>query len=112
MGLILVTYFQLPDRYRMKPDWQEAAVDMMIATVFIGVFSDSRWRRISFWVLLAISSSIHVVIVHAWTQRVGNLSRNQGKLAALLGFGLFYTFNALIWVLRRKFYGNEALDDT
>jgi len=62
--------------------------------------------------LLPISSSIHLVVVHAWIQRIGTLSRGQDKLAVLLGLVQFYAFSALVWVLRRKFYGKDALDET
>jgi hypothetical protein len=58
MGLISFTYLGLPSRYHMKPDWQEAAVDAMFASVFIAVASTVWWRRISFWMSLVISSAI------------------------------------------------------
>jgi hypothetical protein len=73
--LISFTYLAIPSRYHMKPDWQEAAVHMMFASVFVAVFGSSWWRKIGFWMSLVLSSAIHVVIVHAWVQRVGNLSR-------------------------------------
>jgi hypothetical protein len=110
--LISFTYLALPSRYHMKPDWQEAAVDVMFASVFIAAFSGSLRRKISFWMSLILSSAIHVVVVHAWVQRVGNLSRGQGKLAILLGFVLFIAVYGLVWVLRRNFYGEEAPDHT
>jgi hypothetical protein len=110
--LISFTYLALPSRYHMKPDWQEAAVDVMFASVFIAVFSGSWRRKISFWMSLILSSAIHIVVVHAWVQRVGNLSRGQGKLAILLGFVLFIAVYGLVWVLGRNFYGKEAQDHT
>jgi hypothetical protein len=96
----------------MKPDWQEAAVDVMFASVFIAVASTVWWRRISFWMSLAISSAIHVAVVHAWIRQVGNFSRGQGKLAVLLGFVLFFTVYGVVFLLRRNFYGEEAHDHT
>lgn len=107
MALISFTYLALPSRYHMKPDWQEAAVDVMFASVFIAVSSDVWRRKIGFWMSLAISSAIHLVVVHAWTQRVGNFSRGQGKLAILLGFVLFFAVYGVVWMLRRNFYGEE-----
>jgi hypothetical protein len=38
---------------------------------------------------LILSGGIQLAVVHAWVQRAGELSRGAGKLAALLGFGLF-----------------------
>jgi hypothetical protein len=77
-------------RYHIKPDWQEAAVHVMFASVFIAVVSRSWWRKIGFWMSLLLSSAIPIFIVHAWIQRVGNRSRGQGKLAIWLGFVLFF----------------------
>jgi hypothetical protein len=108
MAVISSTYLVLPSRYHMKPDWQEAAVDVMFASVFIAVASSPWWRRITFWMSLVISSTIHLVAVHAWIQRVGNLGRGQGKLAVLLGFVLFFVVYGFVWLLRRNLYGNEV----
>jgi uncharacterized membrane protein YraQ (UPF0718 family) len=60
---------------------------------------------------LAISSAIHLFVVHAWIQRAGNLSSGQGKLAVLLGFVLFFAASALVGALRRNFYGEDARDN-
>ena len=107
MALISFPYLALPSRYHMKPDWQEAAVDVMFASVFIAVTSSVWRRKIGFWMSLLISSAIHLVVVHAWMQRVGNFSRGQGKLAILLGFVLFFAVYGIVWMLRRNFYGEE-----
>ena len=112
IALISFTYLALPSRYHMKPDWQEAAVDVMFASVFIAAPSSVWERKITFWMSLAISSAIHLVVVHAWIQRVGNLSSGRGKLAVLLGFVLFFAVYAFVWVLRRNFYGEEAHNNT
>jgi hypothetical protein len=61
---------------------------------------------------LVIASAIHLLVVHAWIQREGNFSRGQGKLAVLVGFVLFVAVYALVWLLRRKFYGEEGRDNT
>jgi hypothetical protein len=71
----------------MKPDWQEAAVLVMFASVLIAVVGRSWWRQIAFWMSLALSSAIHTFAVHAWTQRAGN--PRSGQLDCLLGFALF-----------------------
>jgi hypothetical protein len=112
MALISFTYLALPSRYHMKPDWQEAAVHVMFASVFIAVVGRSWWRQIGFWMSLILSSAIHLFVVHAWIQRVGNLSRVQGKLAILLGFVLFFAVYGFVFLLRRNFYGSEASGHT
>lgn len=96
IALISFTYLALPGEYHMRPDWQEAAVHVMFASVFIAVFSRSWWRKISFWMSSIFSSAIHAVVVHAWVQRVGEFSRGQGKLAILLGFVLFGVVYGLV----------------
>jgi len=75
MALISSTYLALPGRYHMTPDWREAAVHMMFASVLIAVVGRSWWRKIGFWMSLILSSATHLFVVHAWIQRVGNLSR-------------------------------------
>src|SRR5258708_5550077 len=52
IALISFTYLALPSRYHMKPDWQEAAVHVMFASVFIAVLSSSWRRKIGFWMSL------------------------------------------------------------
>jgi len=112
IALILFTYLALPSRYHFKPDWQEPAVDVMFASVFIAVSSSSLWRKVAFWLSLVSSSAIHLFVVHAWIQRVGNFSRWQGRLAVLLGFVLFFAVYGFVSVLRRNFYGIESRDNT
>jgi hypothetical protein len=108
IALISFTYDALPSRYHLKPDWQEAAVDVMFASVFIAVAFNVLWRKIAFWMSWVISSAIHLFLVHAWIQRVGNLSHGQGKLAVLLGFVLFFAVYAFVRLSRRNFYGEDA----
>lgn len=112
VALISSAYVVLPNRYHIKPDWQEAAVHVMFASVFIAVVGRSWWRKIGFWISLVLSSAIHVLVVHAWIQRVGSLSRGQGKLAILLGCVLFFAIYGFVRLLRRNLYGEEAPDRT
>lgn len=49
MAVIACAYFALPRRYHLKPDWEEAAVCVMIASVIVTVGSRSLWRDIAFW---------------------------------------------------------------
>ena len=107
VGVISFIYVALPSRYQLKHDWQEAAINVMFATVAIIIVGKSWWRRIGFWVSLFISSSIHLFIVHSWMQQAGNLNRGQGKLAVLLGFVLFFALYGFVWLLRRNFYGTR-----
>jgi hypothetical protein len=112
IALISFTYLALPSRYHMRPDWQEAAAHVMFASVFIAVVGSSWWRKIGFWMSLVVSSAVHMFVVHAWIQRVGNLSSGQGKIAILLGLVLFFAVYGFVWLLRRNFYGTEARDHT
>jgi hypothetical protein len=90
LAVIACVYFALPNRYHLKPDWQKAAVDVTIASVFILVGWRKLWREIAFWLSLILSSTLQLAFVHAWVHRAGELSRGAGKLAALLGFLLFF----------------------
>ena len=108
MGVIGCGYFALPKRYHLKPDWEEAAVCVTIASVTVTVGWRSLWRDIAFWMALILSSAIQLAVVHAWVQRAGGLSRSTGKLATLLGFVLFFAIYGCIWLLRRNFYGDGS----
>jgi hypothetical protein len=108
--LISAAYRQLPSQYHFKPDWEEAAANVMWPSVIIAVCGFS-WRTITFWVSLAVSSCIHLVVVHAWIRQVGTLSLIQSKQAFSLGFVLFLVLYFLFWVLRQKFFREEARDN-
>jgi NADH:ubiquinone oxidoreductase subunit 4 (subunit M) len=80
----------------------------MIASVVIVVASRSVfWRKIAFWMSLVISSAIQLAVVHAWTKKVPDLSRAQGKGAVFLGLVLLLAVYGLVRFLQRMFYGKE-----
>jgi hypothetical protein len=108
MGVIVWAYFALPKRYHLNPDWEEAAVSVMIASVFVIIGWRSLWRDIAFWMALIFSSTIQLAVVHTWVQRAGGLSRGVGKLATLLGFVLFFAIFGCIKLLRRDFFGEGS----
>lgn len=108
MGVIAWAYFSLPKQYHLKPDWEEAAVCVVIASVFVIVGWRSLWRNITFWIVLILSASIQLAVVHAWVQRTGQLNRNAGKLATLFGFVLFFAIYGGVKLLRRNFYGEGS----
>ncbi len=105
MGVIAGAYLALPKRYHLRPDWEESAVYVMMPLIIVAAGWRSLWRNVSFWIALILSSAIQLVIVHAWVERAGRLSRGSGKLAALLGFVLFVAIYGCIRLLRRNFYG-------
>ena len=106
MAAISFTYSALPSRYHLKPDWQDAAIIVMIASVVMA-FASSFYRNFAFWMSLVMSSAIHLAVVHAWTQRVPIFSRGYAKLAAMLGLVLFLAVYGLVWWLRWIFHGEE-----
>lgn len=112
IALISFAYIALPNRYHMKPDWQEAGFHVMFASVFIAVVGRSWWRKTGFWMSLVLSFVIHMLIVHAWILRVGHFSSGQGNLAILLGWVLFFAVYGVVWRLRRVLYSEEAPDRT
>lgn len=108
LGVIAWAYFSLPKPYRLKPDWEEAAVCVVIASVFVIVGWRSLWRNITYWIALILSASIQLAVVHAWVQRAGRLNRSAGKLATLFGFVLFFAIYGCFRLLRRNFYGDGS----
>lgn len=112
IALISSAYIALPNRYHMKPDWQEAAFHVMFSSVFIAVVGRSWWGQAGFWTWLVLSSAIHMLIVHAWILRVGHFNTGQGKLAILLGWALFFGIYGVVWLFRRNLYGAETRERT
>lgn len=106
MAVILIAYFALPSRYRLKPDWQDAAVIVMLTSAGLAFIARS-WRNIVFWISLGVSSAIHLIIVHAWTRRTPDLSRAQAKIAFFLGFVLFLIVYGIARLLRRVLHVGE-----
>jgi hypothetical protein len=110
LGVIAWAYFSLPKPYRLKPDWEEAAVCVVIVSVFVIVGWRSLWGYITFWIALILSASIQLAVVHAWVQRTGRLTRSAGKLATLFGFVLFFAIYGCFRLLRRSFYGEGSTE--
>jgi len=109
IALISFSYLALPSRYHMKSDWQDAVFIVMMTSVLIAIASRSVfWRNFAFWMSLVISSAIHLVVVHSWTQRLGDLSRSQGRGAALLGFVLFLAVYGFVRLLQRMLNNKEV----
>jgi hypothetical protein len=104
MALISFSYLALPKRYHMASAWELAALCVMIATVLIIAASKNIfWHKSTFWISLAISSTIHLLIAHTWAKRTPLLSRGAGKGATFFGFFLFLGTYWLIRLLQRKF---------
>ena len=105
IALVSFSYLALPSHYHMKSDWQDAAFIVMMTSVLIAIASRSVfWRNFVFWMSLVMSSAIHLVLVHSWTRRLGDLSRSQGRGAALLGFVLFLAIYGFVRLLQRMFH--------
>ena len=109
LGVIAWAYFSLPKRYHLTADWEETAVCVVIPSVFMIVGWRSLWREVAFWLSLILSCAIQLALVHIWVKRAGGeLSRGAGKLAMLLGFGLFIAVYGFIKLVRRNFYGQDS----
>jgi cation transport ATPase len=108
MTAVLVAYFALPSRYHLNPDWQEAAVIVMLTSIGLA-FIVRSWRNIVFWISLGVSSAIHLVVVHAWTRQTPDLGHNEAKIAFFLGFALFLVVYGAVRLLRRLFHGGEEV---
>jgi hypothetical protein len=107
MAVISLIYLVLPSRYHLKPDWQDSAFLVMMTSAFIAVaFRSNFWRNFTFWMSLVMSSVIHLLVIHAWKQRVPN--RGEAKLAVILGFVLFFAIYGLARLLQRVFLGEEG----
>jgi cation transport ATPase len=106
MAVMVVAYFALPSRYHLNPDWQEAAIIVMLTSVGLA-FIVRSWRNILFWVSLGVSSAIHLLVVHAWARQTPELGHNEAKGAFFLGFVLFFIVYVAVRLLRRVFHAGE-----
>jgi hypothetical protein len=112
MALMMAAYFNLPSRYQLRPDWQDAAVMVMISSIVV-IFYVSEWREVAYWISLAISSAIHLFVAHAITRRIPNLSSGASKGLTVLGLVIFAGVYYGARFLQRSFYGTsgQAGDD-
>lgn len=108
MAVVLVAYFALPTRFHLSPDWEEAAVVVVLTSIGLA-FIVRSWRNIIFWISLGISSAIHLVVVHAWTRRTPDLGHGQAKIAFFLGFVLFLVVYGAVRLLRRVFHDGDEV---
>jgi cation transport ATPase len=108
MAVVLIAYFALPSRYHLNPDWQEAAVIVMLTSIGLA-FIVRSWRNIVFWISLGVSSAIHLVVVHAWTRQTPDLGHGEAKITFFLGFVLFLVVYGAVRLLRRVFHGGEEV---
>jgi hypothetical protein len=79
----------------MKPDWQEAAVHVMFASVSRRLWQP-WWRKIGYDI--GYSSAICFVVVHAWVQRV--------EVAGQGRFRLFCSALAVLLLRKRALSGH------
>jgi hypothetical protein len=112
MGVITATYLSFPSRYRLSPDWEEAAAMVMISSTLI-FFLMSEWQEMIFLVSLAISSVIHLLLAHAVMRRFPDLSRAAAKGVMVLGLVIFAVVYFGARFLQRSLYGTsgQAGDD-
>jgi hypothetical protein len=68
--IIFLLYAAIPSQYQLPRDWERSAVIVVFAVVaLIAVFREV-WRNRSFWILLTISAAIHLLVVHAYIDRI------------------------------------------
>lgn len=109
LALILIVGLSLPSRYHVGPDWREATVIVTITSIVIAIFCRRfLWKEFTFWISLLMAAVVQLLAVHAYTMRFGELSRQGGKTAALLGFLVFFAVYGSFRFLRRTIYGKEA----
>ncbi|HUS18606.1 MAG TPA: hypothetical protein VMZ25_03065 [Terriglobales bacterium] len=105
MTLIAFAYLALPARYQFVPDWRDAATNMMFVSVPIAVGGFSYWRKLSFWIVLLVSSTLHLLLVHAWIIKVGAFTVGRGgseRWAWFLGVVLFFLVLGISGMFRQR----------
>lgn len=99
MALISFTYLAIPSHYQLKPDWAEAAFLVVISSTVI-VFAAESLQNVVLWTSLAISSPIHLLVVHALIHRAPNFDR-AAKGGAFLGLVIFAVVYASLRYVKR-----------
>ena len=109
IAVILFAYLALPRRYHMPSDWEGAALFVVMTSVLIVAASRRMLlRNLAFWISLIIACAIHLIVIHACTQRITDLNRNQGRGVIVIGFFLFLAVYKFISILQRNFYSKET----
>jgi hypothetical protein len=113
MGLLLLTYFLLPyfaisSRNHSEAGWVDATLFVILASVLIVVATRTVFLRDPvFWMSLVISAALHLLAVHAWSQRVQGFRNGAGKIAVLLGPVLFFAVYRSVRLLQPRFYDEQ-----
>jgi hypothetical protein len=96
-GIGFLVYYLLP--FKIPRDWEDAAVVTFLCTVAIGFTFQEFWKRLSFWVSLAIAA-----LAQLWVIKVLNPTAHwhYHNASILTGFAVgFLVWGAMFLLLRR-----------
>jgi len=100
-------YHLLP--FRIPRDWEEAAVVTFLCTVTIGFMFQEFWKRLSFWVSLAIAALAQLRVIKVLNLRA---QRHYKNASILVGFAVgLLVWGATFMLLRRVLSESDANSD-
>jgi hypothetical protein len=100
-------YHLLP--FRIPRDWEEAAVVTFLCTVTIGFMFQEFWKRLSFWVSLAIAALAQLRVIKVLNLRAQWHYKNA---SILVGFAVgLLVWGATFMLLRRVLSESDANSD-
>jgi len=100
-------YLLLP--FKIPRDWEDAAVVTFLCTVAIGFTFQEFWKRLSFWVSLAIAA-----LAQLWVIKVLNPMAHwhYHNASILTGFAVgLFVWGAMFLLLRRVYQDSDTRSD-
>lgn len=103
-----LVYYLLP--FKIPRDWEDAAVVTFLCTVAIGFTFQEFWKRLSFWVSLAIAALAQLWVIKVLNPRARWHYHNA---SILTGFAVgFLVWGAMFLLLRRVYQDSDTSSDS
>jgi hypothetical protein len=103
----LLVYHLLP--FKIPREWEEAAVVTFLCTVTIGFTFQEFWKRLSFWVSLAIATVAQLWVIKVLDPKAHWHYKNT---SILTGFAVgLLVWGAMFLLLRRVFQDSDTRSD-
>jgi hypothetical protein len=106
-GGIYFAYRAIPNPYRLSPGWEQAATNVLVAATVI-VYMMGDWRKVSFWRMLTISSTIQLLVLRIFAERLPKFDYGPSTIGIVIGIIIFFLLYAVNWIWQR----NAAHEDS
>jgi len=94
---IFFTYRAIPAHYQLSPGWEQAAANVLAAATVI-VYMMGQWRKVLFWRMLTVSSTIQLLVLRIFAERLSKFEYGPSAVSILIGLIIFFVVYAIVWM--------------